>query len=187
MEKHASCARTEGMATLLENLGPRAYHLAFRLCRNPDEARDLVQEACYRTLRCWERLDHCRNPEAWLLTVLRHALIDRRRRKEGRCRSLDAFAEILGDAPHQMQVGDGEKPILDILIREEAISTVRSAIRELPPRHQQVLVLCDIQRLGYDAVAEELGVPLGTLRSRLSRARQQLRLAITERDPELAA
>ena len=185
MGNENGCSRTQRLAEFMGSSGHRAYHVALGLCRNPDEASDLVQETCYRTLRHWDRFDSSRNFESWFLTVLRHAFIDRRRNSDQRCRSLDVMLEA-GDSnmSHERMLAGTEKPILEMLVHEETLGLVREAFRTLRPRHREVLTLCEIAGLQHDAIADKLGISPGTVRSRISRARQQLRSAYAHKGGE---
>lgn len=180
--------RAERLAAFLERYEQRAYHVALRLCRNRDEAEDLVQETCYRALRHWDRFDSTRSFEGWFMAVLKHAFIDRRRRADRRCRSLDIML-VTGDSEARQQglLTGEEKPILEMLVHEETLGLVREAFQALRPRHREVLALCDLAGMQHDAVADKLGIPPGTARSRISRARQELRAVFMRRNPDWSA
>jgi RNA polymerase sigma-70 factor (ECF subfamily) len=79
-----------------------------------------------------------------------------------------------------------ETPILEMLVHEERHGLVRETFQALKSKDREVLALCDIVGLQYDAVALKIGIPIGTARTRIFRARERLRKALMERDPELS-
>jgi RNA polymerase sigma-70 factor (ECF subfamily) len=148
-----------------------AYSLAKWLCRNPDDAQDIVQEAAIRALKALETTI-VERPKPWFLAIVRNASITwmaRNRRKElafaGDMSDLDALPPIDGDpAPDPeatlIAVEDGER--------------LRRAIAALPPPFLEILVMRDVNGLSYRDIAEATGLPMGTVMSRLARARTAL-------------
>ena len=142
----------------------RLFRLAMWFERNRQEAEDLVQETMVQALRSFHRFQPGTNCRAWLVTILQHLRSNRRR---ARIRSPlvsdpdDRAAEALSFVP----------PIPQQLTDE----TVLSALRRIAPHYQEVIVLCDVEELTYKEIAEALAIPIGTVMSRLHRARAQLR------------
>ncbi len=134
------------------------------------EAEDLTQESLVRAWRALDRFDGAR-PRAWLLTILRHTHVNMNRRRRP-----DTVADISvlpGVRPAFGQVAEpspGEQIVLHILPED-----LERAIADLSPKFSTVLVLVDVNGLTYAEAADLLGVPLGTVMSRLSRARQRVR------------
>ncbi len=171
------------LARFLKESGERAYCVAFQLCHNRDEARELVQEACYQALQHWDQYDPTRSFKSWFLAILKHEFIDRRRGPERRNRSLDGHVETEeGSMPYLGLLAGTDKPILETLVHEEMLGLAREAYLTLNPPHRKVIALCDIAGLQYDDAARRLGVPTGTIRSRVSRAREKLRTAFHLRE-----
>lgn len=158
----------------LEGKKSRVWHCAFRLCRDAEEAQELVQEACYRALKAGKRYEAPELAEAWLLVTIRNAFMDSRRRTEWRKgRSLDCISEG-GEMPlHETLAKPGEE-IIGELLRQEKASAVRAAMRRLRKNQRRVVALCDMEGMSYERAAKALGIPAGTLRSRLCRARRTL-------------
>lgn len=143
-----------------------AYNLARWLVRDDAEAEDLVQTACLRALRFFDGAT-ATNPRAWLLTIVRNAFyssLDRRR--------ADAGAAPFDEALHTGERG-GPDPEAHLLRRADA-AHLRQAIAALAPVFREVIVLREIEGLAYREIAEVAGVPIGTVMSRLARARQHL-------------
>jgi len=149
----------------------RAWQCAYNLCRDTEEANELVQEACYRALKSGKRYESAKAAEAWLCVTLRNAFVDSRRRTEYRNGlSLDCRGD--GDDSLHEIVAKPEEAIIEGLLRRERAEVVRSALKRLSRIQRDVLSLCDMEGMTYEATAKALGVPLGTVRSRLFRARR---------------
>lgn len=147
----------------------RVFGLAYRFVGRVDEAEDLTQEAF---VRVYQGLPRYREEEgaftAWLTAVARNVAVDhyRRRREERMQRQVDP--EVLAVLP-----APGETP-LRRLEREERESLVHRAVRALPADLREPLVLCDLRGLPYEEIAGLLGIPLGTVKSRINRGRLEL-------------
>jgi len=142
---------------------------AWRLTRNVTDAEDLVQETYVRALRAFRHFRSGTNLKAWLLTILRHAHLNRRRQVARAIVEVDEVkVERFGRfANHN---GTPEQRLLEKTLNEE----LRAANESLPLSLRQTLWLRDIEGLSYAEIARRLGIPVGTVMSRLSRARQLL-------------
>ena len=174
-------AATEALRRMLA--GPEGLKLrrfAVSLCGNVAEGEDLVQEGCYRALRAGATFDHARPMLAWLKALVRNAFIDRRRRLDALTLSLDAtVADENGEFLRLSEVmADRTPAIEDELTRREDAAAVRRELAALAHDHRMAVRLCDLAGLSYQEAARRLGVPLGTLKSRLTRARRALRRAL---------
>lgn len=146
-----------------------AYGLARYLCRDADAAEDVVQEACLRAFRAVEerRGD---SPRAWFLAIVRNCHFDWRDRVR---RAPTTRATATGDEggdPLAAIAAEGD-PEDDLLRRSEA-QAVRAVLAGLPEAVREILVLRDIEDCSYREIAEILDVPIGTVMSRLARARK---------------
>ncbi len=145
------------------------YRVARSITRNPTDAEDLVQDTMLRAYRAVGRFDG-RHPRAWLLTIMRNAQINRVRRKRPELlRDPDAAMERLADAD-----SDDLGPEA-LVVESEYDAGVQEAVDALPDKFRSVVELVDIQGLAYAEAAEILGVPTGTVMSRLHRARTRIR------------
>lgn len=142
---------------------PRLYGYALSLSGEPDTARDLVQQAALNALAAGRRPSDDRAVRAWLFKIVRNAWIDQRRRAA--VREMDAEPEAL----------DGVWTFDDRLIGE---ITVREGLLQIEPIHREVVELVDLHGFTYEETAEVLDVPIGTVMSRISRARIALLRAI---------
>ena len=148
---------------------------ACRLTRNVPEAEDLVQETYVRALRACGRFRSGTNLKAWLLTILRHAHLNRRRQAARAIVEVDEL-EVERFAQYARDADTPEQRLLDRALDEE----LRAANERLPLSLRQTLWLRDIEGLLYADIAKRLGIPTGTVMSRLSRARHLLYTRLTE-------
>lgn len=144
------------------------YRVARSLTRNPTDAEDLVQDALLRAYRAIDRFDG-RHPRAWLLTILRNAQINRVRRK--RPELLDDPDATFERTPDDDDSTDPEHVVVDPVFDAE----VDDALAALPEKFRAVVELVDIAGKSYQDAADELGIPVGTVMSRLHRARRRMR------------
>jgi len=149
------------------------FRSALRLTQNRAEAEDIVQDTWLRAFRSFHRFDPGTNCRAWLLTILRNAFVTRRRR---------ATQEAVGESalPDDAWQSATDTDTLirhpeDALLRSVVHGDVDRALRELPLAHREVVILADLEGLTYKEIAQVVACPIGTVMSRLSRGRAQLR------------
>jgi RNA polymerase sigma factor (sigma-70 family) len=143
-----------------------AYNLARWLTHDDHDAEDLVQGAYLRALKFFSGF-HGANARAWLLTIVRNACYTWLEQKRARGPATAFDEEIHGVESDAM---DPEKRLL----REEAQQSVRRAVEGLPVELREVVVLRELEGLSYKEIAAIAGIPLGTVMSRLARARERL-------------
>jgi len=162
------------------------YRVALRLSRNPTVAEDLVQEAMLRAWRSFHTFREGTNIRAWLYRILMNAHVERYRKA---ARTPEVLEEEIGDeylyagardGDALSQAGNPEVEVLDRIMDQE----VRESLDALPLPFRAAVMLVDVEGFSYKEAAEILGVPIGTVMSRLSRARHALkrRLAAFARD-----
>jgi RNA polymerase sigma-70 factor (ECF subfamily) len=147
------------------------YRGALRLTRDPDRAQDLVQDTYVRALRYQHSYQPGTNMKAWLFAIMRNLFWDRFRGGRQEDLSLD---DDTGDFALYDRLKDDsaipEDKVLDSIAADEVVK----AVEKLPPLHREVVLLVDVEGMSYKDAAEVMGVPIGTVMSRLHRARQQL-------------
>jgi RNA polymerase sigma factor (sigma-70 family) len=151
--------------TLLPHLDA-AYNLARWLTRNGHDAEDLVQAAYLRALKSFGGFRGA-DGRAWLLAIVRNACYTWLEQKRARGPATAFVEEIHGVESHVM---DPEK----LLLREEDQRLVRRTVEHLPLELREVLVLRELEGLSYKEIAAIAGIPMGTVMSRLARARERL-------------
>jgi RNA polymerase sigma-70 factor (ECF subfamily) len=160
---------------IVEQHSPRVYRLAYRLTGNRHDAEDLTQEVFVRVFRSLSTY----RPgtfEGWLHRITVNLFLDGARRRQRQ--RTDALAE---DAAERLP-GDDPGPERAFEFRN-LTDDVQQALSELPPEFRAAVVLSDIEGLSYEEVGEALGIKLGTVRSRIHRARARLRQALAHRQP----
>lgn len=162
---------TAEFEALLEPELDRAYAMALRLSRNQADAQDLVQEAALLAFRGFGTFRRGTNFRAWFLRILMNSFLStkRRRRPEDDAAPL---SEELPNAYIQRQAHDGELSLA--VIGGLEAGQVQQAVDLLPEEFRTVSALYFIQDLSYQEIAETLAIPIGTVRSRLHRARALL-------------
>jgi RNA polymerase sigma-70 factor (ECF subfamily) len=143
-------------------------NFAYWLTRNREEAEDLVQETYTKALRGFSSFRLGTNFRAWMYRILRNAFLTSR---TGLKATMTVTLDPEEDAP-ELAV-ERETPET-ILIARSNWQLVQSAIDELPVHFREILLLCEVEQMSYQEIAETLSVPIGTVMSRLSRARKTL-------------
>ena len=156
------------------------YGQALALTRNVDEAEDLVQETTLRALRGFESFRADGPVRAWMLTILRNLFINgyRARARAPRSLSLDALEN---PDPVMPTFAGPERQVFAHLENEALLQ----AVTHLPEEYRVVLILSDLNGLAYQEISERLNLPIGTVRSRLSRARSRVRRSLYTWRPDL--
>lgn len=146
------------------------YRVALRLTRNPAEADDLVQETMLKAYRAWDQFERGTNAKGWLLTILRHAFINEYRRRSRHPETVDVDAIEPFSVFEELQDDDPQGTFFDRIVDDEVLR----AIDELPEQFRETVVLSDVEGMSYEEIARVLAVPVGTVKSRLFRARHVL-------------
>jgi RNA polymerase sigma-70 factor (ECF subfamily) len=149
-----------------------AYRFARWLCRSPGDADDVVQDAILRAYRAFETMRGT-DPKAWLFTIVRNCHLTAA--KQARRRGFVPLPEE-GDAKdgHAM-IASAPDPETATINRDDKL-TLDRLVAALPEQHREVLVLREIEEMDYREIAKVTNVPIGTVMSRLARARAALRL-----------
>lgn len=154
------------------------YNFAMWLARNREEAEDLVQETYAKALKGFSSFKPGTNFRAWMFRILRNAFLNSR---TGLRVSQTSALELEAESP-LMPVT--EQTPESILLRQIDHETLYRAIEELPVSFREVLLLRDVEELSYQEIAEAIAVPIGTVMSRLSRARRMLKEILQSRGRE---
>lgn len=147
---------------MVDEHGPALYRVAFRMVGDRHEAEDIVQDAFRSAWLSREQFDPARGPRAWLVAILRRRVIDRWRKKRPK-------QVLAGDEALEVGV-----PAQDPTAAEYS-DEMQWALSQLPEALRETLLLVAVGELTHQEVADELEVPLGTVLSRVSRARNRLR------------
>lgn len=151
------------------------YNFARWLARDREEAEDLVQETYRKALKGFSSFQQGTNFRAWMYRILRNTfLTSRTGLKSGMIVSLDSEE---GEA---IQPAAAETPETLLLARANR-EMVQEAIAELPVIFREVILLCEVEAMSYGEIAETISIPIGTVMSRLARARKALRRELTRK------
>jgi RNA polymerase sigma-70 factor (ECF subfamily) len=144
------------------------YRAAASILHNRTEAEDAVQEAYLQALKSFQRFTPGTNCRAWLFRILFHVIAHQRRKWFGRF--------IYSEREALEQTAVYMEPVAEQLTDDEMIQ----AFRKLPQQFAEVVMLADVQEFSYKEIQETLGIPIGTVMSRLSRGRQLLRAELAD-------
>ena len=167
-DQRVSAAKFEELALpLFEQL----YNFAHWLAQDASEAEDLVQETYAKALRAFSGFQLGTNFRAWMFRILRNTFLTSRTGLKSTSVSDDEVETIASTAPNP------ETVLLERADRE----MVRQALTELPVPFREILLLCEVEEMSYEEIAQVLAIPVGTVMSRLYRARKALRSLMFEK------
>ncbi|CAN5496746.1 sigma-70 family RNA polymerase sigma factor [soil metagenome] len=152
-----------------ERIYPSIFGTALRLTRSRDEAEDLAQEAIVRAYEAYDRFDG-NNFKAWMLRIVTNLYINRYRQRQR-----SPISGSLDEEGAYEPVADEAETPDRALFDEEVGAEIETALESLPDDFRMAVVLSDIEGLTYQEIADAVGVPIGTVRSRLARGRSMLR------------
>ena len=154
------------------------YRFALSLTRDAADADDLVQETFLRAYRSWHTFQPGSDARRWLFTICRNAFLRSRERERHTVPLEESEAESL--AGHRMQRELLQAGVGDVITRIDLAPALTQALDELAEPYRSAVMLVDVEDQSYDAAAEVLGVPIGTVRSRLFRGRRLLQRSLLE-------
>jgi RNA polymerase sigma-70 factor, ECF subfamily len=153
------------------------YGYAMVLSRNSAEAEDLVQETCLRALRAIDGLRTEESVKSWLFTILRNIWLNQLRRR----RTAPDLIELDADGNDSSQPADATQDPHADYVSQIQREQVRIAIQQLPVEFREIILFREYEELSYQEIARLLGCPIGTVMSRLARARSRLRDLLSDR------
>jgi RNA polymerase sigma-70 factor (ECF subfamily) len=152
------------------------YSYAMVLSRNHAEAEDLVQETYVRAIQALGRLREGSNQKSWLFTILRNIWLNHLRKRRNGPQMVDI--EVEGGVANS--IVEPSKNSHDLYVSKMEAEQVRAAIQELPVESREIILLREYEDLSYQEIASVLDCPVGTVMSRLGRARAKLRALLSE-------
>lgn len=164
--------QTAFLERAINEYGKATYNYAYRLTQNEADARDLTQEAFIRVYRAWRSFKPGTSFLSWIYRILTNLHRDELRRRKGRYQE-----EIPED--HELQEHGGGRPLavepIEEYVESQLSEPVSKALADLGTEQRQIVLLADVEGYSYQEIAEIAGCTVGTVRSRLHRARGQLR------------
>jgi RNA polymerase sigma-70 factor (ECF subfamily) len=149
------------------------FNFAYWLTRNREETEDLVQETYAKALRGFSSFQTGTNFRAWMYRIMRNTFLTSR---TGLGAAMTVALDVGGNGP-ELAV-ENETPET-ILIERSDSHLIQSAIDGLPTHFREIILLCDLEEMSYQEIADTLSIPVGTVMSRLARARKALRGEVT--------
>jgi RNA polymerase sigma-70 factor (ECF subfamily) len=153
------------------------YNFAHWLTGDRTDAEDLVQETYAKALKGFKSFEEGTNLRAWMYRILRNTFLTSRSGL-----MVQNTSSLDDDADSAEVVADNVTPE-SLLLQLESTQTVMDALAGLPVAYREMILLCEVEELSYKEIAQVLVVPIGTVMSRLSRARKMLRQALTAKSP----
>jgi RNA polymerase sigma-70 factor (ECF subfamily) len=178
----------DAMGQLLQAYQQRVYSICYRMVRHADDARDLTQDTLVKVLENLHQYDGRAKLSTWVIRITINSCISHlRKAKRRRTSSLDAASpeDAFNGASMAGAVAESERGSMELsgperVERDESRQLLHQAMQSLDPEARAVLVLRDMQGLEYEQLATALDVPIGTVKSRLFRARVALRNALEQ-------
>jgi RNA polymerase sigma-70 factor (ECF subfamily) len=150
-------------------LFPQLYNFAHWLTQNREEAEDLVQETYAKALKGFSSFQQGTNYRAWMYRILRNSFLTSRSGLK-----VKMTVPLEADDDGTELAIEAATPETLLLSRSDS-EAIRKAIEDLPLHHREVILLCEVEEMSYQEISETLSIPIGTVMSRLSRARRTLR------------
>jgi len=176
---------SEAFRLLVERYQGRAYRLALRVLRDEEAARDAVQDAFVKAYSALARFEGRSSFFTWFYRLVMNQCLDARRRDKS-AREV-AFEEVDGREPvpeasleHVPEVGGVSFAPAATLMRKQLLEQLARAVEQLPPAARETLLLREVEGLSYAEIATALGIPKGTVMSRLHYARRQMQKLLIE-------
>jgi RNA polymerase sigma-70 factor (ECF subfamily) len=170
-EQRLTAATFEDLAMPLFD---QLYNFAHWLAQDRTEAEDLVQETYAKALKGFSSFQPGTNFRAWMYRILRNTFLTSRT-------GLKASAMVALDSDDSPELPAGPETPETILIEHSQHELLQAAIEALPVHFREALLLCEVEEMSYQEIAETLSIPMGTVMSRLSRARKALRESLQQK------
>jgi RNA polymerase sigma-70 factor, ECF subfamily len=174
MEVAGDCLTAATFEELAVPLFDQLYNFAHWLTQDRSEAEDLVQETYAKALKGFSSFHPGTNFRAWMYKILRNTFLTSRT-------GLKASLTTALDDEDSVELPAGAETPESILIERSQRALLQSGMQELPVHFREILLLCEVEEMSYQEIAQTLTIPLGTVMSRLSRARNALRKILKQK------
>ena len=171
-------------ARLLAAHQDKLYRVAYRMAGHHEDAQDLLQDALLEAYRSFKKFQRGSYFDKWLYRIMTNTFIDRQRHKKrvGVVESLDAPLPGSGEGEGSgREIPDWADEPSRRILQNKFDEPVQKALDSLPPEFRMVLILSDVEEFSYEEISEVMDTPIGTVRSRLHRARSMMRQKLTSK------
>jgi len=179
-EKESAAERTKRFERDALQYMNQLYAAAMRYTKNPEDAQDLVQDTYIKAYNSFHQFEPGTNLKAWLYRVLTTTFINTYRKDQRRPQTSDSELEDWQIAEASSHTSDQGKSTEDVVLENLPDSDIKNALAEIPEEFRMAVYLADLEGFSYKEIAEIVGVPAGTVMSRLHRGRKQLREKLTD-------
>ena len=170
-------------AQLLAAHQDKLYRVAYRMAGHHEDAQDLLQDALLEAYRSFKKFQRGSYFDKWLYRIMTNTFIDRQRHRKrvGTIESLDAPALSADTEGAGREIPDWADEPSRRVLHDKFEEPVQKALDCLPPEFRMVLILSDVEEFSYEEISEMMETPIGTVRSRLHRARAMMRQKLTNK------
>ncbi|TCK98207.1 RNA polymerase RpoE-like sigma-24 subunit [Natranaerovirga hydrolytica] len=173
--KKAQKGQVDAFETLIINYEKKIYNLAYQMFHNEQDAYDISQEVFIKVYQSIDKFNFSSKFSTWLHRITVNTAIDEmRKRKNKQTESIDAMIE-LGESKVTKQYDNQEMTPEDLVLRKERNEDLIHLLNQLKAEHKTIIVLRDIKGFSYEEISQILNCSIGTVKSRLSRARAKLK------------
>lgn len=183
MQTHTELSRTERgrFNTLMQSTYRKVFNMAFRLSGSKSDAEDLTQEAFYRAYRSFADYDGDKPFENWIFRIVNRLFLDMLRTRRRRVQAVSYDAPLMtGDDVVKFEVADESGNAERLLVEGTFSEDLQQVLDTLTDEQRMLVTLADIEGMPYQDIAEMLGKPVGTIRSRLHRTHKLMRKRIVQ-------
>ena len=182
---HCQKGDLEAYDLLMQRYEKKVYTLCYRMTGNKEDAADLTQESFLKAFRALPSFQGQSSFSTWLFRIATNTCLDERRKRQRKPQifSLDNPLST-ADGEIQLEFAGNEPDPLQITLEHELQKEIQELLQKLPPKQRAIIVMRDLQGFSYEEMAETFQVSLGTIKSRLSRARSRLRDLYRQREEQ---
>ncbi|NLZ92665.1 MAG: sigma-70 family RNA polymerase sigma factor [Firmicutes bacterium] len=182
---HCQAGDLQAYDKLMQRYEKKVYALCYRMSGNPDDAADLAQESFLKAFRALPSFKKQASFSTWLFRIVTNTCLDERRKQKKRA-GLISLDKPIATEEGEMQrelTADASDPLTEA-IRREAQTEIQILLSKLPPTQRAVIIMRDLQGFSYEEIAASLQINMGTLKSRLNRARSRLRQLYLQKEEQ---